>query len=265
MKRFIPFIKHDPVVAVVRLQGMISSGGRGSLSDRSVAEVLDKAFSRGKPAAVALEINSPGGSPVQSALIGSRIRRLAAEKNVPVFAFVEDVAASGGYWIASAADEIYADQSSILGSIGVISAGFGAHVFLQRQGLERRVHTAGQSKSMLDPFQPEKEEDVERLNRILSQLHDGFIAHVKDRRGAKLAETDDLFTGEVWIGAGAVAIGLADGIGHLVPVMKERFGDKVRFRRYERRKPLLGRFGATLLRDGLGEIEERAGFARFGL
>ena len=261
----LPFIKSKPVVSVIRLQGTIASGGRGTLSDASLAPLLTRAFSKGKPAAVALEINSPGGSPVQSSLIGARIRRLAEEKEVPVFAFVEDVAASGGYWIASAADEIFADASSILGSIGVISAGFGAHVFLQKQGIERRVHTAGKSKSMLDPFKPENPEDIERLNRLLAQLHDNFIGQIKSRRGEKLADDPDLFTGEVWIGHKAVEVGLADGVGHLETVMKARFGDKVRFRRYSQRRPMLPRFGAQLVRDGLSEIEERAEFARFGL
>ena len=265
MVRLNPFKKAGPLVSVVRLQGTIAVGGRGSLSDRAVASQLEKAFSKGKPAAVALEINSPGGSPVQSSLIGARIRRLAEEKKVPVFAFVEDVAASGGYWIASAADEIFVDESSVVGSIGVISAGFGAHVFLQKQGIERRVHTAGKSKSMLDPFRPEQEEDVARLDRLLSELHDTFIGQVTTRRGDKLADDPDLFTGEVWLGRGAVRVGLADGVGHLSEVMKARFGEKVRFRRYEQRRPLLARFGATLLRDGIAEIEERAAYARFGL
>ncbi|PYG30456.1 signal peptide peptidase SppA [Pelagimonas varians] len=257
-------MKSHPQVAVVRLQGAIGASGRGSLSDRSVASILEKAFKR-KPDAVALEINSPGGSPVQSALIGARIRRLADENDVPVYAFVEDVAASGGYWLASAADEIIADSCSILGSIGVISAGFGAHVFLQRQGIERRVHTAGKSKSMLDPFRPENEEDVARLNRLLEQLHDQFIAHVRTRRGDKLTNNPDLFTGEVWIGQSAVDEGLADGIGHLVPAMKDRFGDKVKFHRLEQKKPFLPRIGIQAMQGALGEIEERAEFARFGL
>lgn len=265
MKRFIPFVKSDPTVAVVRLQGTIAASARGALSDASLRPLLEKAFRKGKPAAVALEINSPGGSPVQSSLIGARIRRLAEETETPVHAFVEDVAASGGYWIASAADEIHADPSSILGSIGVISAGFGAHVFLQRQGIERRVYTAGKSKSMLDPFRPENEEDVARLNRLLGQLHETFIQQIKSRRGARLAENPDLFTGEIWVGQNAVDVGLADGIGHLVPVMKDRFGDKVKFRRYEQRRPLLSRFGATLTHDALAAIEERAEFARYGL
>lgn len=265
MKRWIPFVKANPTVAIVRLQGTIAQQSRGSLSDRSTAGLLEKAFRKGKHAAVALEINSPGGSPVQSSLIGSRIRRLADETGVPVIAFTEDVAASGGYWIASAADEIIVDPSSILGSIGVISAGFGAHVFLQRQGIERRVHTAGKSKSMMDPFRPETEEDVARLNRLLGQLHETFIAQVRARRGDKLADNPDLFTGEVWIGQSAVDVGLADAVGHLTPVLKERFGDKVKFRRYEQRRPLLPRLGVQAMQGALAEIEERAEFARFGL
>ncbi|MCE0505772.1 S49 family peptidase [Roseivivax sp. GX 12232] len=264
MKSLRQLFRKTPTVSIVRLQGTIGMG-RSSLSERALSDMLGKAFSRGKPKAVALEINSPGGSPVQSALIGARIRRLAEEKEIPVFAFVEDVAASGGYWIASAADEIYADDSSILGSIGVISAGFGAHVFLQRQGIERRVHTAGKSKSMLDPFRPESEEDVARLNRILEELHGNFIAHVKARRGAKLAEEPELFTGEIWLGQSAVDVGLADGIGHLEAVMKARYGKELRFRRYGQKKGLIGRLGAQFTGQALAEIEERASYARFGL
>ncbi len=264
MKNPLSYFKKGPIVSVVRLQGAIGMG-RSSLSDRSVADMLDKAFSRGKPKAVALEINSPGGSPVQSSLIGARIRRLAEEKKIPVIAFVEDVAASGGYWIASAADEIYADDSSILGSIGVISAGFGAHVFLQRQGFERRVHTAGKSKSMMDPFRPEKEDDVERLNRLLGELHENFITHVKTRRADKLADNPDLFTGEIWLGQSAVDVGLADGIGHLEAEMKKRFGKDVKFRRYGQKRGLLARFGAEAAESAFHQIEERASYARYGL
>ena len=265
MKRWIPFLKSDPQVAVVRLQGTIGPSGRGALNDRALAAPLEKAFRRGKPTAIALEINSPGGSPVQSSLIGARIRRLADETKLPVHAFVEDVAASGGYWIASAADQIWADDSSILGSIGVISSGFGAHVFLQRQGIERRVHTAGKSKTMLDPFRPENPEDVARLNRLLGQLHQNFITHVQTRREGKLAQNPDLFTGEVWIGAAAVDVGLADGVGHMVPKMKELYGDKVKFRRYDQKRPLFPRLGLQMFQGALAEIEERAEFARYGL
>jgi serine protease SohB len=265
MKLRLPFIKSHPTVAVIRLAGAIGMAGRGSLSDASMAPIIEKAFSRGKPDAVALEINSPGGSPVQSSLIGARIRRLAEEKKVPVFAFVEDVAASGGYWLAAAADEIWADDSSVVGSIGVISAGFGAHVFLARQGVERRVYTAGKSKSMLDPFSPEKSEDVTRLKELLNDIHGTFIAHIKSRRGDKLDQKKDLFTGEIWVGHKAQEVGLIDGIGHLQPKMKERFGDKVRFRRYGIRKPFLQKFGLQLTQDALAGLEERAQYARFGL
>ncbi|MEN8892414.1 S49 family peptidase [Planktotalea arctica] len=265
MKRYLPFMKSDPLVAVIRLSGAIGTGGRGSLSDEALAPVIEKAFSRGKPDAVALQINSPGGSPVQSSLIGARISRLAQEKNVPVYAFVEDVAASGGYWLAAAADEIYADDSSVLGSIGVISAGFGAHVFLARQGIERRVHTAGKSKSMLDPFQPQDEADVARLKSMLEQIHINFIRHVQQRRGDKLDDSKDLFAGDIWIGSAAQEVGLIDGIAHLVPAMKARFGDKVKFRRYGPKRGWMSRFGASLATDALAGIEERAEFARYGL
>ncbi len=266
MKRFIPFMKSGPVVAVLRLNGVIASGARGpTLSDASLAPLIEKAFRRGKPKAVALVINSPGGSPVQSSLIGARIRRLSEEKKVPVYAFVEDVAASGGYWLAAAADEIWVDDSSVVGSIGVISAGFGLHDFIERYGIERRVYTAGQSKSMNDPFRPEKEEDVARLKKLMEQIHENFIAHVKSRRGEKLAENDDLFTGEIWVGGKAVEVGLADGVGHLVPKMKDRFGDQVSFAVYGQKKGLLSRFGMRLADDALATLDERTAFARFGL
>lgn len=265
MKRFIPFMKSDPMVAVVRLQGMIASSARGAtLNDAGIGPMLERAFRRRKPAAVALIVNSPGGSPAQSSLIGARIRRLSEEKEVPVYAFVEDVAASGGYWLAAAADEIWVDPNSIVGSIGVISASFGFHEFIGRYGIERRVHTAGKSKSLLDPFQPEKPADVKRLKEIQGVIHDTFIEHVKARRGAKLAE-GDLFTGDVWIGEKAVEVGLADGVGHLVPKMKEVFGDKVQFAVYEERRSLLSRFGMSLADDAIAAAEDRAAFARFGL
>ncbi len=254
------------MVAVLRLQGVIVAGGRpGQLNDAALAPVIEAAFRRGKPKAVALALNSPGGSPVQSALIAARIRRLAAETEIPVFGFVEDVAASGGYWLATAADEVFADASSIIGSIGVISAGFGLQEAIAKLGVERRVYTAGQSKSQLDPFRPENPEDVARLTALMEQIHANFIAQVKERRGAKLAEDDRLFTGEFWLGAQAVELGLADGIGHLVPVMKERFGEKVRFRAYGVRRPWLSRFGLSLMQDAAAFAEERALYARFGL
>jgi serine protease SohB len=265
MKRWLPFIKSDPTVAVIRLSGVIGTQGRSALNDAALGPVLEKAFAKGKPVAVALEINSPGGSPVQSSLIGARIRRLAEEKNIPVIAFVEDVAASGGYWLAAAADEIYADPSSVVGSIGVISASFGAHEFIKEHGLERRVHTAGQSKSMLDPFRPEQPEDVARLKTLLEDIHTNFIDHIKARRADKLTDAQDLFTGEIWLAKRATELGLIDGIGHLRPLLMDRFGDKVKFRRYGAKKGLFARFGVQLVQDAVQGIEERAAFARFGL
>lgn len=264
MKKYIPFLKSAPFVAVIRLQGQISNGGRG-LDNPGLGPVIEKAFSKGKPAAVALEINCPGGSPVQSSLIAARIRRLADEKKIPVFAFVEDVAASGGYWLACAADEIFVDECSLTGSIGVISAGFGLQDLIGQYGVERRVYTAGKSKSMLDPFKAENAADVTRLKGWLEDLHGTFIAYVKLRRGAKLADNPDLFTGEIYIGQKGIDQGLADGIGHLAPVMKARFGDKVKFKRYGPKRGLLSRFGAKVLDDAIGSIEDRAAFARFGL
>lgn len=265
MKRWIPFVNSGPLVAVIRLTGSIGATTRAQLSDEVMAPAIEKAFKRGKPAAVALVINSPGGSPVQSALIAARIRRLAEEKAIPVHAFVEDVAASGGYWLATAADDIWVDPASVVGSIGVIAASFGAPVFLARQGLERRVHTSVKSKSMLDPFQPEKPEDVARLKTILEQMHVTFTDHVTARRGDRLCDKQDLFTGEFWLGRRAVELGLVDGVGHLVPKLKELYGDKVRFANYGRRRGLLQRFGSTLAGDAIAAVEERAEFARFGL
>ena len=260
----IPFLNRHPTVAVIRLSGAIGTGAR-ALNDEGMAPVIEKAFAKGKPVAVALIINSPGGSPAQSSLIGSRIRRLADEKEIPVHAFVEDVAASGGYWLASAADDIWLDDSSVVGSIGVIAATFGAHEFLAKQGFERRVHTAGKSKSMLDPFRPEKEEDVARLHGVLGEIHTSFIDHVKTRRGDRLNGDEDLFTGEFWVGQRAVDLGLADGIAHLVPKMKELYGDDVKFQPYGQRKGLLQRLNVGLVHSAIGPVEEQALYTRYGL
>ena len=265
MKRWIPFIKSPPRVAVIRLAGTIGTGGRAPLSDEALAPVIERAFKRGKPTAVALVINSPGGSPVQSALIAGRIRRLADEKNIPVHAFVEDVAASGGYWLACAADDIWADAGSIVGSIGVISAGFGAHEFLAQHGIERRVHTAGKSKSQMDPFKPENAEDVARLKTILDDMHGIFIDYVRDRRGDRLAQDETLFTGAFWLAQRAGALGLIDGLGQVDRTLKDVYGDKVVMIPYGRRRSIMQRFGMTMANDALGVIEERAAFARFGL
>jgi len=260
----LPFMPPVPLVAVLRLDGLIAAGPR-SLNDAGLAGLLERAFTRGKPKAVALVVNSPGGSPVQSSLIGARIRRLAQDKKVPTIAFVEDVAASGGYWLACAADEIMVDASSVVGSIGVISASFGFHEAIEKIGVERRLYTAGRSKSFLDPFLPEKAEDIVRLKDIQEQIHGSFIDHVKARRGARLGEDPDLFTGRVWVGQRAVEVGLADGVAHLVPEMKRRFGERTRFAVYGPRRGVLRRLGGEIVGPVAEALEERALRARYGL
>jgi signal peptide peptidase SppA len=272
MRRFIPFLAKPAFVPVLRLTGSIGTGGRfgGGLSDAGLAGQIERAFARGKPAAVALIINSPGGSPAQSSLIGARIRRLAEEKKVPVHAFVEDVAASGGYWLACAADHIWVDQTSILGSIGVIFASFGFPEFMARQGIERRVVTAGRSKSLADPFLPQKPEDVERLKALQAPIHQAFIDHVKARRGARLSESADLFNADVWVGQGAVDVGLADGVAHPVPKLKELYGEKVRLSVVGQKRSMLSRLGLeaagrAALAGALAEAEDRALWSRYGL
>ena len=268
MRKYIPWLKSHPVVSVVRMSGVIAAGSRmggGALNDATLAPVLEKAFRKGKPSAVCLLINSPGGSPVQSSLIGARVRRLAQETDTKVYAFCEDVAASGGYWLACAADEIYVDASSVVGSIGVISASFGFAGLLEKHGVERRVHTAGEDKSMLDPFRPERAEDVERLKDLQRVIHTNFIDYVKERRGTRLADKD-LFTGEIWVGDSAVDVGLVDGIAHLVPFMKERFGNEVKFNVQGQRKSLMQRFGLQAAAgDVLGAVEDQALWAQYGV
>ncbi len=254
-------------MTVLRLEGVIGAAARfgaPALTDAGLAPLVEAAFRRGRPTAVALAINSPGGSAAQSSLIAARIRRLADEKQVPVHAFVEDVAASGGYWLATAADQIHVDANSIVGSIGVISASFGFPELLARHGIERRVHTAGEDKSMLDPFRPERSEDVERLKRLQAQIHENFIAQVKARRGARLSG-EGLFTGEFWVGQTGVDMGLADGIGHLVPVMRGLYGDKLRFTVIAPRRPLFRRLGLPGVGDVLGAVETSTLWTRYGL
>jgi signal peptide peptidase SppA len=263
MKRFIPFLPKPAYVPVIRLQGTIGTGGR-SLSDASLAPLIERAFKRGKPTAVALVINSPGGSAVQSSLIAARIRRLAEEKKIEVHSFVEDVAASGGYWLACAGDKIWVDRSSIVGSIGVIFASFGFPELMAKQGVERRVVTAGKSKSLADPFLPQKPEDVERLRALQGPIHQAFIDHVKARRGARLTEAD-LFNADIWVGQGSVDLGLTDGIGQLVPKMKELYGDKVRLVPFGQKRGLLQRFGLSIIDQALNTVEDRALWARYGL
>src|SRR6201994_1825144 len=219
------------VIPVVRLSGVIGAVTplRPGMSLAGVARTLEKAFATKNAKAVALVINSPGGSPVQSRQIYLRIRQLAAEKKLPVLVFVEDVAASGGYMIACAGDEIFCDPSSILGSIGVVGGSFGFPDLIKRIGVERRLYTAGEHKAMLDPFLPENREDVARLKTIQREIHTIFIALVKRSRGGRLKGADDvLFSGEYWAGETSVALGLADSIGDLRTVLRARYGDKVK-------------------------------------
>lgn len=274
-----------PTVAVVRLYGVIAPGQRfrQSINLAAVAETLDQAFSIPGVAAVALQINSPGGSPVQSDLITKRIRALAHEKDVPVLAFAEDVAASGGYMLALAGDEIYANESSLVGSIGVIASGFGFDKAIEKLGVDRRLYTSGESKSMLDPFQAEKETDVARLKEIQAEVHEHFKALVRDRRGKRLKGLRGrLFSGDVFTGTEAVKMGLIDGIGDARTVLRDRFGKKVRLRLVGERKPRigsmlgLGRTTDSREQTGIGRIEdmpygllsaieERLFWNRFGL
>jgi len=267
-------------IPVVRLHGTIMAGGspvRQSLSLASTGGLVEKAFSFSAPA-VAISINSPGGSPVQSRLIYRRIRDLAEEKKKTVLVFVEDIAASGGYMIALAGDEIIADPSSIVGSIGVVSAGFGFQDLIKKIGVERRVHTSGRNKAILDPFQPEKEEDVERLKALQEEVHQTFIALVKERRGAKLRDDEDLFTGLFWTGERGLSLGLVDAIGDMRSFLKRRFGDKTRLKLVSPSRGFLGRrlgfFGsetretdiAAAAASGLIQaLEEQALWRRFGL
>ena len=222
------FRRRGPVLPVVKLTGTIGVGSpfRPGLSLDTVNSTLERAFSyRGAPA-VLLAINSPGGSAVQSALIHNRIRQLADQRKVKVIAFCEDVAASGGYWLASAGDEIYADHASIVGSIGVLYAGFGFVEALDRLGVERRVHTAGESKMMLDPFQPQRPDDVARLKTMQADIHQVFKTLVKTRRDGRLkAEDEELFSGAFWSGGQALELGLVDGLGSLHDVVRQKFGD----------------------------------------
>jgi len=265
------------VVPVVRLAGVIgfSTPLRPGLTLFAIARTLDKAFKQKGIKAIALVINSPGGSAVQSHLIYQRIRQMAAEKKVPVIAFVEDVAASGGYMIACAAEEIVADASSIVGSIGVVGASFGFDEAIKRLGIERRVYTAGEHKVMLDPFQPEKPEDVEHLRAIQKEIHEDFIGLVKTSRGARLSGPEQsLFSGEYWTGRKALAFGLIDRIGDLRSVLHERFGEEVLTPLISPSRGLLSRLSSAsevlgprvgLADDMVSAIETRALWARYGL
>jgi len=278
LRRLLPkSMRSDAItIPVLRLHGTIMSGGgqlRPSLSLASTAGLLEKAFAFKDAPAVAISINSPGGSPVQSRLIYRRIRDLAAEKNKQVLVFVEDVAASGGYMIAVAGDEIIADPSSIVGSIGVVSASFGFPELMKKIGVERRVHTAGQNKAVLDPFKPEKKEDIEKLKALQLEVHETFIDIVKERRGAKLSDDPDLFTGLFWTGKRGVSLGLVDSLGDMRSVLKDRFGDKTEMKLVTAPRGFFGRrlgvFGSQVSHAAASGLidaaEDRAIWARFGL
>jgi serine protease SohB len=284
VRPFVPkrFRSDIPIVPVVRLAGVIgfSTPLRPGLTLGSVARQLDRAFSFRHARAVALLINSPGGSPVQSHLIFLRIRALAAEHKVAVLAFAEDVAASGGYMLACAADEIICDPSSLVGSIGVVGGSFGFAGAMEKLGIERRLYTSGERKAMLDPFLPEKPEDVERLKTVQRRIHDDFIALVRERRAARLNGGDqDLFSGEYWTGRQAIELGLADAIGELRSVLRQRFGEDVRTPLIAPERSFLGRqrpgvfidhFGwsansTDFAQDLVSALEARALWARYGL
>lgn len=278
LRRFLParFRARQPLVPVVRLQGTIGMPMplRSTITLESVSRSLETAFGFGDVAAVAIIVNSPGGSPVQSHLIMQRVRALADEKEVPVFAFAEDIAASGGYMLLLAADEIFADSFSLVGSIGVVSAGFGFDKLIERFGVERRVYTAGDRKMILDPFRPERPEDVARLKDIQAEIHRKFIAIVRERRGARLnGGEEELFSGAFWSAQEALDLGIIDGIGDLRSVMRQRFGDNVRLplvaeRRSLFSRGLLGKAETSSLVDPaefVAALEERARWGRFGL
>jgi signal peptide peptidase SppA len=268
--------RRRPIVSVLRFEGVIMPRQRrGGVSLASHAAAIEKAFRASGLVAVAIVVNSPGGSPVQSALLYRRIRQLAEEKSVPVIAFAEDVAASGGYWLALAGDEIFSEETSLVGSIGVISAGFGLHQLIGRLGIERRLHTAGERKSLLDPFLPEEPSDIARLTALQQDIHQSFKDHVRHRRAGKIDAADEaLFTGDVLTGRMALNRGLIDGIGELRAVMRARYGDKVRLRAItaERRRwsfltrlPFAAREPFSLIAELADWIEARLLWARFGL
>lgn len=273
-----PGLRPPPIVAVLRLSGVISAAATGplggGLSIASTARMIEAAFAMPGLKAVALVINSPGGSPAQSSLMHNRIRALAGEKDLPVFAFAEDAAASGGYMLACAADEIFADANSIIGSIGVISSGFGFTGLIERLGIERRVHTAGADKAMLDPFQPENPEHVERLLSLQLEIHEGFKRLVRARRGARLQAAEaQLFSGEFWTAGRALELGLIDGIGDVRSVMRARYGEDVVLRPIGMSRPWwrrgagggVGPPAGGWAGDLLDAIEARLWWNRFGL
>jgi signal peptide peptidase SppA len=268
LERFWPFPKH-PIVPLVRLSGVIGSlPGRGGMTLASVNGILEAAFRHKHADTVAIVVNSPGGSPVQSALIGEKIRSLAERKRKRVLTFAEDVAASGGYWLLCAGDEVFAHRCSLVGSIGVVSAGFGFVDAIDKLGIERRVRTRGERKAMLDPFRPQTPEDLQLLDEIQGDVHQAFIDHVRSRRAGKLAGPDEeIFSGRVWLGERGKALGLVDQLGTPETVLRARFGDKLRIKTYGQRRSWLQRRLGIDHASGLilGAVEERLAFGRYGL
>ncbi len=264
------WMKKKRLVSVVRMNGVIAPNAdsmfsRGSLDIETLDPILQNAYSVPDIKAVAVIINSPGGTPVQAALIAERIQELSKENKVKTYTFIEDVAASGGYWLACAADEIYAHKASIVGSIGVISSGFGFDKFIKEHKIERRVYTAGNHKSMLDPFQPEDPEDIKRLTQIQKELHGQFIDWVKTRRGKKLKGSDKkLFNGDIWSGENAEELGLIDGCQEMQQFMKKKFGKDVRFLEFEESKGFLASiFTSTKAFNQLNYFDFIASMDRF--
>ena len=281
-RKFLPgkLGKSPKVIPVVALSGAIGAGSgpmSRSLSLASCASRLEKAFEEKSAPVIAIAVNSPGGSPVQSRLIYSRIRELAKEKDKKVVMFVEDVAASGGYMIALAGDEIIVDETSIVGSIGVVSASFGFNKAIEKLGIDRRVYTAGKNKVSLDPFQSEKKPDIAYLKELQLEIHEVFINMVKERRGEKLSDDPDIFTGKFWTGSRAHGLGLVDGVGHMSAVLKERYGEDTKLKLIQQKRGLFGRgslgVGESFLGQGVSNLtenaialaEEKALRARFGL
>ena len=274
-RSFFGYFRRSPQIAVVRLSGIIGQGGVGRRNGLTLADLestIEAAFEVPRLRAVALSINSPGGSPVQSALIAEYVQSLAKQKKVKVYAFCDDVAASGGYWLACAADEIYANGASVVGSIGVITASFGFDKFIKRIGIERRVYTAGKNKRRLDPFLPENANDVKYLRVLQKDLHEQFKDYVRQRRGKRLKGTSRvMFNGDFWSGLKAVELGLIDGVGEMRSILKKKYGEDVRFSLIEEKKSFLAkRFGISKNATGWADelllaLEERALWSRYGL
>ena len=271
-------ITKKSIIGIIKLSGIISSesrlGSKSGLNLNDTSDSLTKAFTTKNIRAVILLINSPGGSPVQSALIANRIRELSKENNIPVYSFIEDLAASGGYWLSCAADKIYAMESSIIGSIGVITSGFGAVEAIKKVGIERRVYSQGKNKGLLDPFLPEKKEDIQQIITIQKDLHNQFISWVKKRRGKRLKGTDEeLFNAGIWSGLKSKELGLIDGIGDYYTIMKNIFGDNIKYKDFTKKTSWLKQRFLTrnnshninLVNDVINLIEEKIIWSKFGL